>query len=150
MGARWIIRAFALFASEPHFVAVSTKKLRLGCYYQTTQTPKVYEARPQATGDEFFDVIIASEEDQEIALIGRSNSKGRVKVFRLPKSRVASFDGMNEGIDTGIGEYDPTTSCCCLFRESGANGRRALLIAKVKATGRENTCKISLSYLDAS
>lgn len=139
MESSWRIRAIALFANQPSFAAVSTKKIRIGSYEMGG-----YEVRSQPRGDEFLDVVV-SKEDDELILIGRSNSRGRVKAFRLQTSNVGSLGSVGKGIDTGIGDYDPTKDCCCLFTEPGY-GKRGMLIAKVK--GRENEGKLSVCYLD--
>lgn len=135
----WRIGAIALFANQGSFAALSTKKIRIG----SCETPG-YEAHSQSMGDEFLDVVVGEEGD-ELILIGRSNSRGKIKAFRLQKSKVHGLESVGKGIDTGIGDYNPTTDCCCLSTEPGY-GKRVMLIAKVK--GKENEGKLSVCYLD--
>ncbi len=135
----WRIRAIALFPKQPSFVAVSTKKIRIGSY-----KAGVYDSGSKATGDELLDVIVGDRED-ELIVIGRSNSIGRVKAFRLQRSRVDGIESVGKGVDAGVGGYDPMTDCCCLFREEGY-GKQGIWIAKIR--GRENEGRLSLCYLD--
>lgn len=135
----WRISAIAPFASQPSFAAVSTKKIRIGSYERG-----IYEVRSQPTGDEFLDVII-SEEGDELILIGRANSRGKIKAFRLPRGQVRGLGSLGKGVDTGVGGYNPVTDCCCLYKEPGYD-KRGMLIAKVK--GRENEGKLAICYLD--
>ena len=139
MGNTWRIRAIALFAEQPSFVAMSTKKIRIGSHEAGD-----YTAASKSTYDEFLDVIV-NEEDDELIVIGRSNAIGKVKAFQLQKSQVEGLESVGRGIDIGIGGYDPMTDCCRLFREPGY-GKQKLLIAKIK--GRENEGKLSICYLN--
>lgn len=136
----WRIRTIAPFADQPSFAAISTKKIRIGSYEWGG-----YDAHSESTGDEFLDVLVGGEDGDELVLIGRSNSRGKIKAFRVQRGEVRGLEGVGKGVDTGIGDYNPLTDCCCLVREAGY-GKRGMLIAKVK--GREGEGKLSVCYLD--
>ena len=133
----WRIGAIALFAHPPSFAAISTKEIRIGSYEAGR-----YEARSKSTCDEFLDVVVSGD---ELILIGRSNSRGKVKAFRLHQSEVGGLASVGKGIDMGIGGYNPVTDCCCLFKEPGY-GKQGILVAKVKGRGSEG--KLSVCYLE--
>ena len=139
MESSWRIGSIALFANPPSFAEVSTKEIRIVSYEAGS-----YEARSKSTCDEILDVV-AREEGDELILIGRSNSRGRIKAFRLPKDQVDGFGSVGKGIETGMGDYNPMTDCCCLSREAGY-GKQGLLIAKIKS--RECQLKLSFCYLE--
>ena len=136
----WRARAIAPLANHPSYVAVSTRKIRIGSY-----ETGVYEAATKPTGDEFLEIISPREGD-DLILIGRSNSMGKVKAFRLPRSKVDGLESVGKGVDTGVGSYDPLTDCCCLVAEAG-NEKQRLLMVEVKGK-RKNEAKLSLCYLD--
>ena len=140
MESSWKIGSVALFANHSSFAAVSSKEIRIVSY----KAGRRHDSRSRSTSDEVLDVV-ASEEGDEIILIGRSNSRGRIKAFRLQKSKVNGSGSVGKGVHTGMGDYDPMTDCCCLFREAGY-GKQVLLIAKVK--GRKNEGKLSFCYLE--
>ena len=135
------IGAIALFANQPSFAAITTQEIRIGSYEAGR-----YEARSKSTCDEFLDVVVSREGDgDELILIGRSNSRGKIRAFRLQMSKVDGLRSVGKGFDTGLGGYNPMTDCCCLFREPGY-GKQGMLIAKIK--GRENEGKLSHCHLD--
>ena len=109
----WRINTIAVFANQPSFAAVSTKKIRIGSYEKGN-----YEAHSESMGDELLDVVV-SEEGEELILLGRSNSMGKIKAFRLELSKVRGLESVGRGITTGIGDYNPMTDSCCLHRELG-------------------------------
>ena len=139
----WCIGAIALFANQPSFAAISTQEIRIGSYEAGR-----YEARSKSTCDEFLDVVVSRDGDgdgDELILIGRSHSRGKIRAFRLQMGKVDGLRSVGKGIDTGIGGYNPMTDCCCLFREPGY-GKQGMLIAKIK--GREKEGKLSYCHLD--
>ena len=139
METNWRIGSIALFANHPSFAEVSTKEIRIISYEAGR-----YEARSRSTCDQILDVVVSKEGD-ELVLIGRSSSRGKVKAFRLHKNEVEGSGSVGKGIETGLGDYNPLTDCCCLSKEAGY-GKQGLLIAKVKS--RECEGKLSFCYLD--
>ena len=139
MESSWRIGSIALFANHPSFAEISTKEIKIVSYEAGR-----CEIRSRSTCDEILDVI-AREEGDELILIGRSNSRGRIKAFRLQRNKVDGFGSVGKGIETGMGDYNPMTDCCCLSKEAGY-GKQGLLIAKVKS--RECEGKLSFCSLD--
>ena len=139
MESSWRIGSIALFANHPSFAEVSTKEIKIVSYEAGR-----CEVRSKSTCDEILDVI-AREEGDELILIGRSNSRGRIKAFRLQKNKVDGSGSVGKGIETGMGDYNPMTDCCCLSKEAGY-GKQGLLIAKVKS--REGEGKLSFCVLE--
>jgi len=78
----WRINAFAPFVYGSLYVAASTKKLRLGTY-----DPPQYKARSQVLADEILDLVV-NEGKEEIIVIGRSESRGKIRAFRIPIDNV--------------------------------------------------------------
>lgn len=139
MESSWRISSIALFANHHSYAEVSSKEIKIVSYEAGR-----YEARSKSTCDQILDVV-ARKEGDELVLVGRSNSRGRIKAFRLPKDQVDGFGSVGRGIETGMGDYNPMTDCCCLYKEAGY-GKQGLLIARIK--GRKCEGKLSFCYLE--
>lgn len=135
----WRINAFAPFVYGSLYVAASTKKLRLGTY-----DPPQYKARSQVLADEILDLVV-NEGKEEIIVIGRSESRGKIRAFRIPIDNVDGLDSLGRSVDTGLDGYNRVTECCCFFEDEDTE-TQGVLIASMN--GERKLGRLSVVYFD--